>query len=75
MLTEWNDKVSGVTGDLSSCYNHILESKELDGLSRKFVRGDLNLPDEMMYNVSIPQADREQAIKDTLEILLKDEAQ
>ena len=75
LLTEWNDKVSGVTGDLSSCYNHILESKELDGLSRKFVRGDLNLPDEMMYNVSIPQADREQAIKDTLEILLKDEAQ
>ena len=75
LLTEWNDKVSGVTGDLSSCYNHILESKELDGLSRKFVRGDLNLPDEMIYNVSIPQADREQAIKDTLGILLKDEAQ
>ncbi len=73
LLTDWSDKVSGVTGDLSSCYNHILESKELDGLSRKFVRGDLTLPDEMIYNVSIPEADREQAIKDTLGILIKDE--
>jgi hypothetical protein len=73
LLDEWSQKTNGITNDLSSCFNHILESKELDGLSRDFTRGDTAVRNPL-FAVSISDAEREAAIKETIEVLTKDES-
>ena len=73
LLDEWSKKTNGITTDVSSCFNHILESKELDGLSREFTRGETTVKNPL-FAVSIPESDREAAIKETIEVLIKDEA-
>jgi hypothetical protein len=73
LLDEWSQKTNGITNDLSNCFNHILESKELDGLSRDFTRGETSVRNPL-FAVSISDAEREAAIKETIEVLTKDES-